>query len=217
MKQRIGCGTRRGTMNAASTRVVELPRRGRHQPFGADLQRRVRRRPDEGEERLPVPGHEGVEVHEVAHPVADVVEAAGHDHAAVGEAEEHDLVEVLVEHLVDDVLDVQSRGRPAGWSRWARSPMPVRLGVKTAWPAAWSGPRTRWKPCAPLQAPCTNTYVATLRGLGSRAATGRAAPSRSTAPSRANTTLISWCSVVRLIWFGSLANTDRSWLASWAL
>src|ERR1700722_15138362 len=47
-----------------------------------------------------------------------------------------------------------------GLVRCARSPMPVRLGVKTSWPASRSGPRTLRKPCAPLHAPCTKTNTA---------------------------------------------------------
>src|SRR5439155_8244334 len=48
-----------------------------------------------------------------------------------------------------------------GLVRCARSPMPVRLGVKTSCPAARSGPRTLRKPCAPPHAPCTRTKIAT--------------------------------------------------------
>src|ERR1700730_12605902 len=47
-----------------------------------------------------------------------------------------------------------------GLVRCARSPMPVRLGVKTSWPAARSGPRTLRKPCAPPHAPWTRTKTA---------------------------------------------------------
>src|SRR5215472_1764956 len=47
-----------------------------------------------------------------------------------------------------------------GLVRWTRSPMPVRLGVNTSWPASRSGPRTLRKPCAPPHAPCTRTKTA---------------------------------------------------------
>ena len=57
--------------------------------------------------RVAVVGHEGVDEHEVGDALTDVVEGAGDDEAAVGVADEHDLVEVLVEHGVDDVEDVR--------------------------------------------------------------------------------------------------------------
>ena len=61
---------------------------------------------EQTEQAVAVAGHEGVEVDEVADPVGDVGEAAGHHHPAVGEAEQHDAVEVLVEDVVDDVAHV---------------------------------------------------------------------------------------------------------------
>ena len=47
-----------------------------------------------------------------------------------------------------------------GLTRCTRSPIPVRLGVKTSCPCACNRRRTWRKPCAPLHAPCTRTYVA---------------------------------------------------------
>src|SRR4051794_19970689 len=57
-----------------------------------------------------------------------------------------------------------------GLTRCTRSPIPVRLGVKTSCPCACNRRRTWRKPCAPLHAPCTRTYVAILpRLLAARA------------------------------------------------
>src|SRR5215471_19337046 len=62
-----------------------------------------------------------------------------------------------------------------GLARCARSPMPVRLGVKTSCPAECSGRRTLRKPCAPPHAPCTRTKTATgsaPSGIAYRAGSG---------------------------------------------
>src|ERR1700730_3710637 len=61
-----------------------------------------------------------------------------------------------------------------GLVRCARSPMPVRLGVKTSWPASRSGPRTLRKPCAPPHAPCTRTKTVICTHLPVSADTPRA-------------------------------------------
>ena len=55
---------------------------------------------------LAIVGHERVEVHEVADPLGDVLEGTGDDEPAVGEAEQHDPGQILVQHLVDDVADM---------------------------------------------------------------------------------------------------------------
>ena len=60
----------------------------------------------EPEHAVAVVGHEGVEVHEVADPLGDVLQRSGDHDPAVGEPEQHDVGEVLVEDLVDDVADV---------------------------------------------------------------------------------------------------------------
>jgi len=57
-------------------------------------------------QRLAVGGHERVQVDQVRHPVGDVLEGAGHDHAAIGEAEQHDVGQVLVEDRVHHVEHV---------------------------------------------------------------------------------------------------------------
>ena len=44
----------------------------------------------------------------MAHALGDVLERAGHHEPAVGEPEQHDGIEILVENLVDDVLDVRA-------------------------------------------------------------------------------------------------------------
>jgi hypothetical protein len=43
----------------------------------------------------------------VADPIGDMLEGAGHDETAIGESHEDDLVEVFVQHVVDDVADVR--------------------------------------------------------------------------------------------------------------
>ena len=70
--------------------------------------------PGERRQRLAVARHERVEVDEVANALGDVAKRAGDDAAAVGEADQHDAVEILVEHVVDDVAGRASTGRPAG-------------------------------------------------------------------------------------------------------
>src|SRR5262245_16424775 len=42
----------------------------------------------------------------MAHALGDVLESARHDHAPIREAEQHDLVQALVEDVIDDVGDV---------------------------------------------------------------------------------------------------------------
>ena len=88
--------------------VVELAGRRGEQPRLADGHRR-RGRADHPQHGVAVVGDERVEEHEVADPVGDVGQAAGHDGTPVREPEEHDVVEVLVEDLVDDVGDVRAQ------------------------------------------------------------------------------------------------------------
>jgi hypothetical protein len=48
------------------------------------------------EHRVAVVGHEGIQVHEVADVCRDVLQRAGNDEAATGEAEKDDVVEAFV-------------------------------------------------------------------------------------------------------------------------
>ncbi len=89
-------------------RVVELARGRRHQPVHAHRGAR-RGKPDQGERRLAVEGHERVEVDELGHAVRHLVESAGDHHAAVGVPEEDDVAVVLVQQVVHDVLDVSAQ------------------------------------------------------------------------------------------------------------
>ena len=43
----------------------------------------------------------------MAHPVGDVLQGPCHHHPAIGESQQHDLVEILVQHVIDDVLNVR--------------------------------------------------------------------------------------------------------------
>lgn len=62
--------------------------------------------------------------------IADVVESADNDGAAVGVAHEHDSIEVFEQDLVHDIVDVSAQTH-VGVNWWTRSPMPARLGVNT--------------------------------------------------------------------------------------
>ena len=87
--------------------VLHRPRQRLHQPRRARPDR-ARPVPGAGQvvQRLAVGGHERVQVDQVRYPVGDVLEGAGHDHAAVGEAEQHDVGQVLVEDRVHHVEHV---------------------------------------------------------------------------------------------------------------
>lgn len=56
-----------------------------------------------------VAGHEGVEIHELADAVTDVIQGSGHHRAAVGVADEHDVVKVFVQDLIDDIRHVRAQ------------------------------------------------------------------------------------------------------------
>jgi hypothetical protein len=60
--------------------------------------------------RVPVTGHERIEVDEVPYSPGDVLERPGDHEPAVGEAEQHDVAEVLVPDGVDDVGDMRGQG-----------------------------------------------------------------------------------------------------------
>src|SRR5262249_59867525 len=90
--------------------AVEVPREGGPQPAGP--------RPDRGGpasapndvvEALAVGGHERIQVHQVADPVGDVLERPGDHQPAVGEPQQHDAPQVLIQHRVRDVGDVRGQ------------------------------------------------------------------------------------------------------------
>ena len=110
MNVRAGCGVRRGSANAASEGSSKLRSRGGTSQAIAEGERlpltASARSAGEIDQRLPVGGHESIEVHELADTIGDVRKCSGHHHAAVGEPDENDLRRVLIEHRVDNVFDV---------------------------------------------------------------------------------------------------------------
>ena len=90
--------------------VLHRPLQRLHQPRRPRPDR-ARPVPGAGQvvQRLAVGGHERVQVDQVRYPVGDVLEGAGHDHAAVGEAEQHDVGQVLVEDRVHHVEHVSGQ------------------------------------------------------------------------------------------------------------
>ena len=112
MKVPIGCGLRRLSFQAPSSGSSNSLGIGGNCHVGS-MSAGGAGRPRMSSAELPVGGHEGVEKDQLANPVTDVCERSGHHHAAVAEPEQDDVVEVLVEHRVDDVGHVgrQRHGR----------------------------------------------------------------------------------------------------------
>src|SRR5689334_4079115 len=53
-------------------------------------------------------GDERIEIDEVRDAVGDMLERARDDEAAIGESDQHDLVQILVEDVVHDVADMRA-------------------------------------------------------------------------------------------------------------
>jgi len=82
--------------------IIELAGEGRNQPVALESGYD----PVALGQPVAVAWHERVQVDQVPDPVADVLQRA-RDHApAVGEAEQHDPVEILIQHHVDHIGDV---------------------------------------------------------------------------------------------------------------
>src|SRR4029077_7993892 len=88
-------------------RAADLAGPRRPQPVAADLDNSgPGGAPRDGDDAVAVTGHEGIEIDQVTHPVADVLQGPGDHEAPVGEPEQHDAVKILIQDGVDDVGDV---------------------------------------------------------------------------------------------------------------
>ena len=83
-----------------------MPIRRRDEPLLAELRRGAPCAPDVPEYRFTIRWYESIEKDEVTHPVCDMLERAGHDEPAVGEAQQRDLIQILIEDVVDDIADM---------------------------------------------------------------------------------------------------------------
>ena len=68
---------------------------------------------DEAAHGVAVSGNERIDVDQVRNTFRKVGERSRHDGTAVREADEDELVEILVQHVVDDIGDVRSARRLA--------------------------------------------------------------------------------------------------------
>jgi hypothetical protein len=75
--------------------------------------------------------------------------------------DQNNVIQLLPLHFIGDIKNVGSR-LTSGFSRWERSPTPVRVGVNTSCPLWLSSLATRRQHHAPRHAPWTRTNVAML-------------------------------------------------------
>ena len=155
-KHLIGCGVHCASTQARSLSLTLKSGGARRQwwsrrLFGRQKPVAHRRRPDI-DQGLPVFRKKRIEHHKGSNRLLHLLGSPGNHHAAVGVADQDDVLQFLPLHLVDDVgnMGVQI---DAGVSRCERSHSPVSVGVNTSCPLRPSIRATRCQHQAPCQAP----------------------------------------------------------------
>src|SRR6267154_4365972 len=87
-------------------RTVEFANRAAHDPILTEFDPGARLASEMGPDRLAIFGHKCIEIDEMRDALGNMRERAGDNEATVGKADQDDVVEVLVQHVIDHVADM---------------------------------------------------------------------------------------------------------------